>query len=296
MCPKCKSVLKPVRNGFYIRPSDQKRLQLFRCLACRKSFSETHFSIEYRLRKRKPNQEVFKLLCSGVSQRRCAFLVGMKPIAIARRVDRFGRCAEHNLKVYRENRPEVNVLLLDEMETFEHTKCKPLTMPIAVEDKTRKILSLEVGKIAAKGHLAKISRKKYGYRRCERAQSIAKVLEELKACVNKSATFKSDESHHYPGPIKRYFPESKHLTFKGRGSAHIGQGELKKGARDPLFFLNHSYAMFRDNLKTLTRRTWCTAKRQDRLRSLMLLYAYFHNLWLDRKTKKPRLAWLSVSN
>lgn len=178
MCPHCKSSRKPMKNGSYVRPSDQKRLKRFICGDCKRTFSETHFSIDYRLRKRRLNQNVFKFLSSGVSQRRCAFLVGVKPIAIARRVDRFGRCAENNLKVYRASREKVDVLLIDEMESFEHTKCKPLTMPIAVEDKTRKILSLAVGKIAAKGHLAKISREKYGYRRCERRDSLKKVFAE----------------------------------------------------------------------------------------------------------------------
>ena len=41
------------------------------------------------------------------------------------------------------------------METFEHTKLKPLTIPMAVEQGTRRILAVDVGKIAAKGHLAK---------------------------------------------------------------------------------------------------------------------------------------------
>jgi transposase-like protein len=296
MCPFCHSKSQANRNGFYLRPSDQKRIQQYKCVDCKRSFSATHFSIDYRLRKRRVNQEVFKLLSSGVSQRRCAFLVGVKPIAIARRVDRFGRCAENNLSVYRESRGKVETVLIDEMESFEHTKCKPLTIPIAVEDKSRKILSLGVGKIAAKGHLAAISRRKYGLRLCERSKTLAKVFQELKACVAEDALFKSDESHHYPRPIQTHFPKARHISYKGRRSAPIGQGELKRGGWDPLFFLNHTYAMCRDNLKTLTRRTWCTAKRPDRLESLLYIYAYFHNLWLDRKNNEPKIVWLARSN
>ena len=55
-------------------------------------------------------------------------------------------------------------IVFDEMETFEHTKLKPLTIPMAVEQGTRRILAVDVGKIAAKGHLAEISLKKYGPR------------------------------------------------------------------------------------------------------------------------------------
>ncbi len=104
MCPFCHSVRELSKNGSYVRPSDGYRLRRFRCRDCRKTFSETHFSIHYRLRKRRINQAVFRFLSSGVSQRRCAFLVGVMPRAIARRVDRFGRCSAHNLDVYRKNR------------------------------------------------------------------------------------------------------------------------------------------------------------------------------------------------
>ncbi len=296
MCPFCKSERQLSKNGSYLRPSDGVRLRRFRCRDCKKTFSETHFSIFFRLRKRRINQAVFRFLSSGVSQRRCAFLVDVRPRAIARRVDRFGRCSAHNLDHYRKSRSKVKTILIDEMESFEHTKCKPLTMPIAVEDKTRKILSLAVGKIAAKGHLAEISRRKYGVRTCERKKCLDKVLIELKTCADTEVVFKSDDSQHYPTSLKRHFPERKHLTFKGRAPARIGQGELKKGRRDPLFYLNHSYAMFRDNLKTLSRRTWCTCKRPDRLESLMNMYAYFHNLWLEREKRKPKLAWLPFIN
>ncbi len=296
MCPFCHSERELSKNGSYVRPSDGCRLRRFRCRDCRKTFSETHFSIHYRLRKRRLNQAVFRFLSSGVSQRRCAFLVGVMPRAIARRVDRFGRCSAHNLDVYRKNRTKTKTILIDEMESFEHTKCKPLTIPIAVEDKTRKILSLAVGKIAAKGHLAQISRRKYGPRLCERKKVLERVFSELKDCADKEVLFKSDESQHYPAPIQEHFPKSRHQRYKGRAPARIGQGELKKGGRDPLFYLNHTYAMFRDNLKTLARRTWCTCKRVDRLESLMFIYANFHNLWLERKKRKPELSWLTIIN
>lgn len=290
MCPKCKTEANFSKKGFYVRQSDKKTLQRLKCLNCRKVISENHFSIEFRLRKRAQNQEIFYALCSGVSQRRCALMFRMKPVAIAARVIRFGLCAENNLEHYRKTRPPATDILIDEMEAIEHTKCKPLTIPIAVEGKTRKILALKVGSIAAKGLLAEISRKKYGPRKCERKQCLETVFRQLQACVRADAQIKSDDSPHYPVPLKNAFPEAFHKTYKGRKPKSSGLGELKKGF-DPLFSLNHSYAMFRDNLKTLTRKTWCTPKRPDRLQFLMSLYAWFHNLRLDQKKRPTELVW-----
>jgi hypothetical protein len=57
----------------------------------------------------------------------------------------------------------------------------------------------------------------------------------------------------------------------------VGQGELKKVGRDPLFSLNHTCAMLRANLNRLFRRTWCTTKRIDRLEAHLWIYVRFHN-------------------
>jgi len=169
-------------------------------------------------------------------------------------------------------------------------------MPIAVEQGTRKILSLRVGSIAAKGKLAAISRAKYGKRNCQRKACLEAVLKDLSSCFLANGIIKSDESNHYPKPVAEAFPEAKHLRYKGQRACISGQGELKKGGFDPIFTLNHSYAMFRDNIKTLSRRTWCTCKRPDRLQALMFLYAWFHNLWLERKNRPVHLDWAIITN
>ena len=294
MCPYCQFVKKIVKFGTYRRSSDGKICQRFRCTSCQRTFSETHHSIDYRLRKRYINQGVFRSICSGVSQRRCAILFGVHRDAITRRLVRFGKCAEHNLQVYRHSRIPVIHLDLDELETFEHTKCKPLTAAIAVEDKTRRILALAVGKIHAKGHLAAISRKKYGYRPCERAACLEKVFQQLKVCLAPEGVIKTDQSKAYPPFIRKYVPAWAHEATPGRRGCVVGQGELKEGRWDPLFSLNHTYAMIRDGLKRLARRSWCTTKRPRSLEYALSMYAWFHNLYLDSKNKKNlKLSWLS---
>ena len=79
-----------------------------------------------------------------------------------------------------------------------------------------------------------------------------------------------------------------HERYKGARGAIVGQGELKKKNYDPLFSLNQTYAMFRDNIKRLARRTWCTTKRIDRLKHLLFIYAHYHNQVID-KIKRPSI-------
>lgn len=295
VCPKCKTKSRIVKRGFYFRPSDKKKIQRFQCKNCLKSFSSQTISFDFRLRKRRINQFVFRLLAKGSSQRSVAETIGVHPMTIARRVTRFGACAKVQFRKLNRNQPRAIEVVFDEMETFEHTKLKPLSIPIAVENKTRRILALDVGKIAAKGHLANLSRNKYGFRKCERKISLHNVFKELEILATPFCQFKSDESRHYPSFVKSYFENGIHKTYKGRKSAVTGQGEMKKGGFDPLFSLNQTAAMLRDNIKRLTRRTWCTTKRVDRLLDFLYIYSYYHNQRIAG-VKRPRIYGKTIAN
>ena len=280
-CPKCQQDDHIVKNGTYLRKSDKKRIQSFLCKACNKRFSTQTFQIDYRHRKRHINQQTFKLLCQGVSQRSCAFLLGVRPKAIAIRIKRFGAICKENLEDDRKSRSKVTHAQLDELETFETCKYRPLTVPVVVEAKSRKILSLAVGQIAAKGHLAQKGRLKDGYRKCERHECLSKVLSDLKQVADKDVLISSDDSTHYPKVIKSKLPEAKHERHLSQRSRLAGLGELKKGGFDPIFSINHTLAKMRDCIKRLSRRTWATTKKASELENLLFMYAWFHNLRLD---------------
>ena len=67
--------------------------------------------------------------------------------------------SERNLKS-----EKVTKMQFDDVITFEHTKCKPLSIILAVSDPDRFILGLGVASMPANGKLAAISLKKYGKR------------------------------------------------------------------------------------------------------------------------------------
>jgi hypothetical protein len=58
----------------------------------------------------------------------------------------------------------------DDMETFEHTKLKPLSVTLAVQYQTRRILGFQVSQMPAKGLLAQKAFEKYGYREDKRSE------------------------------------------------------------------------------------------------------------------------------
>ena len=110
------------------------------------------------------------------------------------------------------------------------------------------------------------------------------MFKDLRTCVAPNSRFLSDQNPHYPKYVEKFFPLAKHETIKGRRGCVGGQGELKKGAFDPMFSVNHTFAMLRANICRLIRRTWCTTKKIDALADHIAIYVNFHNIVLLRET------------
>ena len=142
-------------------------------------------------------------------------------------------------------------LQFDDLLTVEHTKCKPLSISLAVEAPTRRILGFEVSRIPASGPLAELSRRKYGPRPNERPAALHRLFGGIRPCLHAGVEFRSDEDPLYASVLRRRFPGSPHHRHLGGRGCITGQGELKKLRFDPLFALNHTCAMLRANINRL---------------------------------------------
>jgi transposase-like protein len=269
-----------ISYGSFYRKSDQSTQQRFRCKPCQKHFSLATFSPCYRQHRRDLNPRLFELQVSGVSQRRIAFLLKANRKTVVRKFLFMGLAAYSYFLEDRKTHHPSNEVEFDDLETFEHTKLKPLSVITVVESGSRRILGFKVARMPAKGLLVKRSLKKYGPRRDERKEKRQKLFHELRPHIAENAILKSDESPHYPSDVKRFFPASSHVAFKGKRGCVVGQGELKGPGFDPLFSLNHSYAMMRANVNRVFRRTWNTTKKPERLSLHLAMYALYHNLFL----------------
>lgn len=286
-CPKCdlkhfsENFRPKVRRvGHYYRTSDSSWIQRYYCCGCKTKFSSATFSVNYRQRKRRKNKIVVRLLCSGVSQRRAAKLTSLSRTTVVRIFRREYYKAEFALRRYNLEAPKASSIQFDDLETFEHSKCKPISVSLAVEEGSRRILGVEVSSMAAKGLLTKRAKIRYGKRFDGRAQARAKLFKKLAPLIMENAVVKSDENPYYPRSIKKHLPKVTHLAFKGKRGAITGQGELKKIGFDPIFSLNHTCSMLRANVNRLVRKTWCTTKKMECLYAHLVLYADYHNRYL----------------
>jgi hypothetical protein len=264
-------------DGSYFRPSDGRRIKRFRCKVCRKRFSQATFDPACGQNKRRITHSLKQLLCSGVSLRRAALLLKVSRKTVERRFIYLGELALQENQKFIEGLSSVTMFQFDDLQTIEHTKLKPLSVTLAVETETRKILGFEVSQMPATGHLAKLSRKKYGYRRDHRRQGIARLFSKLKTSIDSKARIISDEHPYYAPKVRSFFPTANHIQVKGARGCVAGQGELKKLIFDPLFILNHTCAMLRANINRLIRKTWCTTKLPSSLKYHLAIYMNFHN-------------------
>ena len=216
-----------------------------------------------------------RLQGSSVTQRRAARLLHLNRKTVARKflfLASQARLRNSQFQASLEN--SCHSVQFDEMESFERTKLLPLSIPLIIEKKTRKILGYRVCRMPAKGLLANASVKKYGRRKDDRTKAVHSLFEEVLPLLTKDALLESDQNPKYPKWIPPGIP---HKTHKGQRGCGTGQGELKKIGFDPLFDLNHSCAMLRANISRLVRRTWCVTQKLERLDDHIALYVDYHN-------------------
>ena len=265
------------RHGSFSRRSDGRSIPRFRCKTCKKSFSLATDDPAYYQKKRHLNYKCGYMLSSCMSMRRVALVLGIHPITVGRKLEYLAHQFRLNKDTMIDDLSLITAIQFDELITIEHTKCKPLSVALAVSEKTRKIIGFKVSQTPATGHLARISRRKYGHRQDCRLEGMHALFKELKSELSPTITIKSDECPFYHGVVKTYFPKATYEQHLSQRSSVAGQGELKKGWKDPLFYINHTFAMLRANINRLVRKTWCTTKKISRLIDHLMVYIWMHN-------------------
>jgi IS1 family transposase len=268
-----------IRDGTYFRKDDSRKIYRFKCNGCKKRFSSSTKTLEYRQKKRRFNYYIYSNFSSGMSQRRIAMTYNLNQKTIGRKLIYLAKKARLENIVFLQQLKDTPVMHLqfDDLITSIHTKLKPVSISVAVDADTRIILGAKIGVIPAFGKLASTSRRKYGRRKSEHREKLDELLSNITSFVAPDALIKTDEHKTYPNLINKYFPKSNHKKYKGAKSAIAGHGELKRKRYDPLFCINQTLAMLRYSINRLVRRTWSTSKSIERLQDHVDIYINYHN-------------------
>src|SRR5665213_49380 len=146
----CECRTYAVRRGSYFRMSDRKTIQRYICRRCGRGFSEATSDVCFGQKKRQFNHTIHLLLTGGYSQRRAALDLKLNRKTIVRKFVFLGELALKVLPSLNMLRSKVKIMEFDDLETFEHSKCKPLSVILAVEHKVRWILDFRVAEMPSK--------------------------------------------------------------------------------------------------------------------------------------------------
>ncbi|MBK7644162.1 MAG: hypothetical protein IPJ19_14135 [Planctomycetes bacterium] len=285
--PKCagSAGFQYQRRGHYTRACDGRRVQRFQCKACKRTFSTQTFRVDYGLKRVSLDVKIFLALISKVTLRQIAKTHHCTLRTVARRLDLFGKQGrgfhEWRMRMRGIATPWEGQFQLDELETFEHNRrLKPVTVPVLVHKPSYCILHAEVGTLPArkplsKANLAKLARyeKLEGdvKRKSESREKMTRCFEVLaRVCDPKAKVFVgTDEKHTYGVALKRLF--GARLVHQKTHSS------VPRSYKNPLFPINHTFAMLRDNLSRLVRRNWGASKKREKLESHLWIYVAWRN-------------------
>ncbi len=279
-CPdeKCENHAKPSgkwyhKIGYYKPKHNNQPVPRYKCKACGKTFSTTTCK-DTRLNQKKPaiNQHLFKLLVSGVSLRRSAKILDVQYNTV---VSHFRHLAEQAREAHRQHLRSICTtnVAVDELETFLHTRAKPLSvcMVVRVKEKERHILGFGVAPMPTKGKLAKVGQSNYNWVNDGRSKAFQSMLMRIRHCFNKDMVqFKCDGNSSYPKWITNVVPHASVSPFVRPKNASGNQ-------YDELFAINNTFARMRHDMNRLGRKTWSTTKSIKGLEDHIWLYVAWNN-------------------
>lgn len=292
------------RRGSFYRKCDGRRIPRFRCLSCNQGFSSQTFRGNYRWRKPILHHSLMHLLCSKVSRRQAARILGVNRKTVERRFTLLSRVAHDfhfaQLNRCRERGGIHGIFQLDELETFEHNRrIKPVTLAVTIERHSYFVLGAFAGKMGSRGQLNShyLRRKRLieleeGPRRSESRRVVRKSLDLLDYCLSPKASvhLQSDKKKSYPIDLKK--------SCWGRYIQHeVTSSKDVRDYHNSLFPINHTLAMMRDGLSCLVRRSWAASKKKSGLQRHCWIWIAWRNYvrGVTNRTKTTPAQELGVS-
>ena len=285
-CPNtnCKCHTNPegiwyVKNGYYKTRYNHQPVPRYKCKSCKTTFSSHTFRDTFKQKKPFLNQNIFEMYSSNTSQNRLARLLKCNRKTVVKKI-RFLACKARLIHEEKLKDFDVVAVQFDEMETFEHTRKKPVSISIAVEVerffqdgkmlfRAGKIIDAIAGSMPAKGWLARASREKYGEREDDRYGCGIDVLESVKTASGDRLKLMSDGKRSYPNMFQEVLPHAEISVINRKQNQGSGY--------DPMFSLNHMCALLRHDLSRLARKSWVTTKNIDGLQYHLDLYLAYRN-------------------
>jgi transposase-like protein len=279
--PTCEQHTRPKpgffrRRGFYFPACRQEGVPRFRCKTCRRGFSRQTFRYDYRDRRPHDNAILFSLLTGGMGLRQAGRVLVMDVRAVQQKARKMAAMCSQLHENLCPRLPANRGWLLDEEETYEGASIRPLTMPVLIEKETWFVVATAVGtirRLAPVGSARRVRQDRDERRGIRPDQSRQCVLEMMTSFARKvpdgNVLLLTDQ--------KASYTKIAYEVFGERVVHKTTAGTLARDTHNPLFPINTTLAMTRDNCGRLRRRSWLVTKKAEGLRNHLHLFTAYRN-------------------
>ena len=275
-------------HGWYQARCRPEPIPRFRCRYCGRTFSRQTFRLDYRDRKPETNAPLFDLLTGGVGLRQAGRIVQLDIHSVQGKLRKFGRhCAllHDNLSPAL---PAERAFLLDEEETYETASIRPLTMPVLIERESWFVVATAVGSIrraapagTARRRRQELDEQKHGRREDQSSRCVTAAMAALqRRQPTGGLKLLTDQKASYATIASQVFGQRvQHLTTSSK---------RVRNTHNPLFPINTTLAMTRDNCGRLRRRSWLVSKKAERLQAHLHVFTVYRNYVRQRFNSDQR--------
>ncbi|MBX3462683.1 MAG: hypothetical protein KF830_05905 [Planctomycetes bacterium] len=262
-------------------------VQRYFCKSCRRGFSRQTFRHDYYDKRPHHNAGVFLELVSGVGLRQVGRVQQLDAHTIQRKQAKMAATLSRLHDNLCPRLPAGRTWLLDEEETYESASIRPLTMPVLIDRSTWFVVATAVGSIrrlapagTARRQRQDQEEQRLGVRPDESGQVVREVLQRLAGKVPEGAVaLQTDQKQSYRTLARGVFGDR--LTHSTTA------GKRVRDTSNPLFPINTTMAMTRDNCGRLRRRSWLVTKLAARLRDHLALFTVYRN-YVRRRFNRDR--------
>jgi hypothetical protein len=273
------------KAGFFLRPSDGRRVQRFRCDTCRRHFSTQTFSASYWLRRPDLLRPVFHRLqgCSGYRQIAREF--GVSPQTILGLTARLGRLSLLYFQRHRPPRIDEPVAL-DSFQSFEYSQDHPTLFHLVTGSRSHFTYGFTESELRRSGRMTEAQK----LRRTRIEQSLGRpdpraTQKDVEAVLRIVAPgpqrleLHTDEHQDYPRAIRKVA----HLTVDHQTIS----SRAARTPRNPLFPVNLLDLLIRHSGANHKRETIAFSKRRQAACERMWIFLVWRN-WMKSFSERKR--------
>jgi len=277
-----------IRHGSYLPRCRRRPVPRFRCRSCLRTFSRQTFRHDYRDRRPHCNADLLWELVNCTGLRQSARRLGLGVGSIQRKFRKIARTCRRLHRNLCPTLPAGRSFLLDEEESYEKASIRPLTVPILMDKETYFLVATMTGPIRRMAPVGTARRRRQDRDEANRG----KRRDRSRACVR--ATLRSLRRRIGDGHLTLLTDRKasyRTLAMETFGSACTHLTTSSKRARDefnPLFMINHTITMTRDNCGRLRRETWLNTEKRRCLQFHLHLFTIYRNYVRARTNKDPK--------